>query len=402
MFQINGKFNTAKIFTDDCDQASISQIYQLLEQDFLKDSKIRFMPDIHAGAGCVIGTTMTITDKIIPNLVGVDIGCGMLTVELGKLDSINFQQLDRNIKQNVPAGRNIRNKPYTLMAELYDMICAPEVDLIRAELSIGTLGGGNHFIEIDKDDEDNYYLVIHSGSRHLGVEVCNYYQNLAYETLNGRSKKDKRLLVERFKEEGRQQEIQKALENLAKNDRVNVPKDLAYLEGDNFKDYLHDMQIAQKFAALNRMMIAQIIMEKMGWRILDIFQTIHNYIDTNNMILRKGSVEAREGQQLLIPINMRDGSLICVGKGNSDWNYSAPHGAGRIMSRSQAKNVLSVNEFKKTMADNHIYTTTADESTIDEAPMAYKSMSSIIQNIYPTVTVQKIIRPVYNFKAGGE
>lgn len=402
MFQINGKFNTAKIFTDDCDQASISQIYQLLEQDFLKDSKIRFMPDIHAGAGCVIGTTMTITDKIIPNLVGVDIGCGMLTVELGKLDSINFQQLDRNIKQNVPAGRNIRTKPYTLMAELYDMVCVPEVDLIRAELSIGTLGGGNHFIEIDKDDEDNYYLVIHSGSRHLGVEVCKYYQDLAYETLNGRSKKDKQNLIERFKEEGRQQEIQKALENLAKNTRTNIPKDLAYLEGDNFKDYLHDMQIAQKFAALNRMMIAQIIMEKMGWRILDVFQTIHNYIDTDNMILRKGSVEAREGQQLLIPINMRDGSLICVGKGNSDWNYSAPHGAGRIMSRSQAKNVLSVNEFKKTMADNHIYTTTADKSTIDEAPMAYKSMSSIIQNIYPTVTVQKIIRPVYNFKAGGE
>lgn len=402
MFQINGKFNTAKIFTDDCDQASISQIYQLLEQDFLKDSKIRFMPDIHAGAGCVIGTTMTITDKIIPNLVGVDIGCGMLTVELGKLDSINFQQLDRNIKQNVPAGRNIRTKPYTLMAELYDMVCTPEVDLIRAELSIGTLGGGNHFIEIDKDDEDNYYLVIHSGSRHLGVEVCKYYQDLAYETLNGRSKKDKQNLIERFKEEGRQQEIQKALENLAKNTRTNIPKDLAYLEGDNFKDYLHDMQIAQKFAALNRMMIAQIIMEKMGWRILDVFQTIHNYIDTDNMILRKGSVEAREGQQLLIPINMRDGSLICVGKGNSDWNYSAPHGAGRIMSRSQAKNVLSVNEFKKTMADNHIYTTTADKSTIDEAPMAYKSMSSIIQNIYPTVTVQKIIRPVYNFKAGGE
>lgn len=402
MFQINGKFNTVKIFTDDCDQASISQIYQLLEQDFLKDSKIRFMPDIHAGAGCVIGTTMTITDKIIPNLVGVDIGCGMLTVELGKLDSINFQQLDRNIKQNVPAGRNIRTKPYTLMAELYDMVCVPEVDLIRAELSIGTLGGGNHFIEIDKDDEDNYYLVIHSGSRHLGVEVCKYYQDLAYETLNGRSKKDKQNLIERFKEEGRQQEIQKALENLAKNTRTNIPKDLAYLEGDNFKDYLHDMRIAQKFAALNRMMIAQIIMEKMGWRILDVFQTIHNYIDTDNMILRKGSVEAREGQQLLIPINMRDGSLICVGKGNSDWNYSAPHGAGRIMSRSQAKNVLSVNEFKKTMADNHIYTTTADKSTIDEAPMAYKSMSSIIQNIYPTVTVQKIIRPVYNFKAGGE
>lgn len=402
MFQINGKFNTAKIFTDDCDQASISQIYQLLEQDFLKDSKIRFMPDIHAGAGCVIGTTMTITDKIIPNLVGVDIGCGMLTVELGKLDSINFQQLDRNIKQNVPAGRNVRTKPYTLMTELYDMVCAPEVDLIRAELSIGTLGGGNHFIEIDKDDEDNYYLVIHSGSRHLGVEVCKYYQDLAYETLNGRSKKDKQNLIERFKEEGRQQEIQKALENLVKNTRTNVPKDLAYLEADNFNDYLHDMKIVQKFAALNRDMIALNILENMHWTSSKMFQTIHNYIDTDNMILRKGSVEAREGQELLIPINMRDGSLICVGKGNPDWNYSAPHGAGRIMSRSQAKNVLSVNEFKKTMADNHIYTTTADESTIDEAPMAYKSMSSIVQNIYPTVTVQKIIRPVYNFKAGGE
>lgn len=402
MFQINGKFNTAKIFTDDCDQASISQIYQLLEQDFLKDSKIRFMPDIHAGAGCVIGTTMTITDKIIPNLVGVDIGCGMLTVELGKLNSIDFKELDAVIKANVPAGRNIRAEAYTKMVELYDMVCAPEVDLIRAELSIGTLGAGNHFIEVDKDDEDNYYLVIHSGSRHLGVEVCKYYQDLAYETLNGRSKKDKQNLIERFKEEGRQQEIQKALENLAKNTRTNVPKDLAYLEGDNFNDYLHDMKIVQKFAALNRDMIALNILENMHWFSSKMFQTIHNYIDTDNMILRKGSVEAREGQQLLIPINMRDGSLICIGKGNPDWNYSAPHGAGRIMSRSQAKNVLSVTEFQKTMADKHVYTTTADESTIDEAPMAYKSMSSIIQNIYPTVTVEKIIRPVYNFKAGGE
>ena len=402
MFQINGKFNTAKIFTDDCDQASISQIYQLLEQDFLKDSKIRFMPDIHAGAGCVIGTTMTITDKIIPNLVGVDIGCGMLTVELGKLDSIDFDKLDAVIKENIPAGRNIRIEAYTKMVELYDMVCASEVDLIRAELSIGTLGGGNHFIEVDKDDEDNYYLVIHSGSRHLGVEVCKYYQDLAYETLNGRSKKDKQNLIQRFKEEGRQQEIQKALENLAKNTRTNVPKDLAYLEGDNFNDYLHDMEIAQKYAALNRSMIALNILEHMPWRPIAMYNTIHNYIDVDNMILRKGSVSARQGEKLLIPINMRDGSLICRGKGNSDWNYSAPHGAGRIMSRSQAKNVLSVTEFQKTMADRCIYTTTADESTIDEAPMAYKSMSSIIQNIYPTVTVEKVIRPVYNFKAGGE
>lgn len=402
MFQINGKFNTAKIFTDDCDQASISQIYQLLEQDFLKDSKIRFMPDIHAGAGCVIGTTMTITDKIIPNLVGVDIGCGMLTVELGKLDSIDFDKLDAVIKENIPAGRNIRIEAYTKMVELYDMVCASEVDLIRAELSIGTLGGGNHFIEVDKDDEDNYYLVIHSGSRHLGVEVCKYYQDLAYETLNGRSKKDKQNLIQRFKEEGRQQEIQKALENLAKNTRTNVPKDLSYLEGDNFNDYLHDMEIAQKYAALNRSMIALNILEHMPWRPIAMYNTIHNYIDVDNMILRKGSVSARQGEKLLIPINMRDGSLICRGKGNSDWNYSAPHGAGRIMSRSQAKNVLSVTEFQKTMADRCIYTTTADESTIDEAPMAYKSMSSIIQNIYPTVTVEKVIRPVYNFKAGGE
>lgn len=402
MFQINGKFNTAKIFTDDCDQASISQIYQLLEQDFLKDSKIRFMPDIHAGAGCVIGTTMTITDKIIPNLVGVDIGCGMLTVELGKLDSIDFDKLDAVIKENIPAGRNIRTEAYTKMVELYDMVCASEVDLIRAELSIGTLGGGNHFIEVDKDDEDNYYLVIHSGSRHLGVEVCKYYQDLAYETLNGRSKKDKQNLIQRFKEEGRQQEIQKALENLAKNTRTNVPKDLAYLEGDNFNDYLHDMEIAQKYAALNRSMIALNILEHMPWCPIAMYNTIHNYIDVDNMILRKGSVSARQGEKLLIPINMRDGSLICRGKGNSDWNYSAPHGAGRIMSRSQAKNVLSVTEFQKTMADRCIYTTTADESTIDEAPMAYKSMSSIIQNIYPTVTVEKVIRPVYNFKAGGE
>ena len=402
MFQINGKFNTAKIFTDDCDQASISQIYQLLEQDFLKDSKIRFMPDIHAGAGCVIGTTMTITDKIIPNLVGVDIGCGMLTVELGKLDSIDFDKLDAVIKENIPAGRNIRTEAYTKMVELYDMVCASEVDLIRAELSIGTLGGGNHFIEVDKDDEDNYYLVIHSGSRHLGVEVCKYYQDLAYETLNGRSKKDKQNLIQRFKEEGRQQEIQKALENLAKNTRTNVPKDLSYLEGDNFNDYLHDMEIAQKYAALNRSMIALNILEHMPWRPIAMYNTIHNYIDVDNMILRKGSVSARQGEKLLIPINMRDGSLICRGKGNSDWNYSAPHGAGRIMSRSQAKNVLSVTEFQKTMADRCIYTTTADESTIDEAPMAYKSMSSIIQNIYPTVTVEKVIRPVYNFKAGGE
>lgn len=402
MFTVDGMFNTIKVFTDDCEQTALNQIMALANNPHFKQSKIRMMPDVHSGAGCVIGTTMTVHDKVVPNLVGVDIGCGVLVVQMSKLTNLDFKKLDRVIRNKVPAGKNIHIKTYAKFDQLYDMVCAPEVNLFRAELSIGTLGGGNHFIELDKDNEDNYYLLIHSGSRHLGVEVCNYYQNLAWETLNGRSKQDKKNLIERFKAEGREKDIQKALENLSKLERTDVTKDMAYLEGNNLKDYLHDIAIVQAFAVMNRLMIADIIINEMDWHPKEMFQSIHNYIDVHNMILRKGAISAREGEKIIIPLNMRDGALICKGKGNPDWNYSAPHGAGRIMSRSQARKLLSETEYKDTMQKANIYTTSANASTIDEAPMAYKAWTSIEKNIYPTVEIINHIRPVYNFKAGEE
>ena len=395
VIEVSGKFNKAKIFTDIVDNASISQVITLLNQSYVKDSKIRMMPDIHAGAGCTIGTTMTFTDKICPNLVGVDIGCGMEVIQLRE-KHIELQRLDKVIKEYVPAGFNIRTQPHKFSSEidLNNLKCGKVINYDRAINSIGTLGGGNHFIEIDKDDEGNLYLVVHSGSRHLGVEIAKHYQDLGYKSMK---KVDRRALIEELKSQGREQEIEEILTNL-KKDTPNIPYSLSYVEGDAFTWYVHDMNIAQKFAALNRKAIVDTIIKKMKLHIVDTITTIHNYLDIENNVLRKGAVSAKAGEQLIIPINMRDGSLLCTGKGNEEWNYSAPHGAGRLMSRSQAKESFTVNEFKKQMKD--VYSTSVNSSTLDECPMAYKNMEDIVNNIEDTVKIDKIIKPIYNFKAG--
>ena len=401
MIQIKGKYADATIYTDLVDQPSISQVMELCNQEFAEGQKIRLMPDIHAGAGCTIGTTMTIGDKIVPNLVGVDIGCGMAVAVL-KEKHIELQKLDKVIRIFIPSGFSVRETihPFVDDAELHDLRCVNHINLDRAEKSIGTLGGGNHFIEVDKDEDGTLYLVVHSGSRHLGVEIASYYQNLAYEQLNKCSRAEVDELVKRLKSEGKQRQIESEIKKLKSMKRTNVPKNLAYVEGKSFDDYIHDMKIAQHYAALNRRAMVDVILKEMKLHSVDEFTTIHNYIDLGDMILRKGAVSAQKGERLIIPINMRDGSLICIGKGNPEWNYSAPHGAGRLMSRAQAKESFTVSQFQKEMSG--IYTTSVGRDTLDECPMAYKPMESILQNITDSVDVQKIIRPVYNFKAGEE
>ena len=398
MITLNGKYAVVKVFTDVVDEESISQVINLANQEFVIGSQIRMMPDIHSGAGCTIGTTMTIKDKVVPNLVGVDLGCGMETVILKEKD-IDLEQLDKVIRENVPSGFNIRDKAHSLVKniDLQGLRCLQNINLDRAEKSIGTLGGGNHFIEVDKDDEGILYLIVHSGSRHLGVEIASYYQKLAYEQLNQCSKDDIQALVANLKAAGKQRQIETEIKKLKNTKRTSIPKDMAYLEGRTFDDYIHDMRIAQHFAMLNRKAIVDVIIQKMGLHITDEFTTIHNYIDLDNMVLRKGAVSAQKDERLLIPINMRDGSLICIGKGNPDWNYSAPHGAGRLMSRAKAKEIFDVGEFQKEM--DGIYTTSVCYGTLDECPMAYKPIDTILDNIIDTVDVVKIIKPIYNFKA---
>lgn len=401
MIELKGKYNEAKVFTDVVDEASISQVLLLLNQEFVSGSKIRLMPDIHAGAGCTIGTTMTVTDKVVPNLVGVDIGCGMETV-LVKEKRMELQKLDKLIYEKIPSGFNIREKTHHYFDEvnLEDLYCYKHINPDRAEKSLGTLGGGNHFIEANKDEEGKLYLVVHSGSRHLGLEVANYYQEEGYQALNGASKQDIETLIAELKEHGREREIQKSIAELKNVKRTNIPKQLAYVEGDLFKQYIHDMKIVQEYAMLNRKAMMDEIVKGMKLHIVEQFTTIHNYIDMDSMVLRKGAVSARKGEKLLIPINMRDGSLICIGKGNEDWNQSAPHGAGRLMSRAAAKESFTVSEFKNQMSG--IYTTSVNKDTLDECPMAYKGIKDIVDNIGDTAEIQKIIKPIYNFKAGGE
>ena len=399
MIEIQGKFNTAKIFTDVVDNASITQVQELCNQAFTAGSRIRLMPDIHAGKGCTIGTTMTITDKVVPNLVGVDIGCGMETTRIreGRLE---LQKLDKLIYEKIPSGFSIRDRAHRYLSQidLNELCCAKHVDLLRAEKSIGTLGGGNHFIEVDKDDEGNLYIVVHSGSRHLGVEVASYYQEAGYKVLNRTDDASIEAIIAQMKAEGREKEIQKTLKKLKNLKQTGIPKALAYVSGELFEQYLHDMKIVQRFAMLNRQAMVDEIVCGLGLHVEEQFTTVHNYIDTESMILRKGAVSARSGEKLLIPINMRDGSLICVGKGNEDWNFSAPHGAGRLMSRAEAKRRFDITGFRQEM--DGIYTTSVNESTLDECPMAYKGMDDILSNIGPTVDVVKIIKPIYNFKAG--
>lgn len=394
MVEIKGKYNTAKVFTDNIDSETISQLTLLLNQEFVKENKIRIMPDTHAGTGCVIGTTMTIADKIVPNLVGVDIGCGMYAIQLEEKD-ISLEELDKVIHDKVPSGRDIRDRAVTKDIDIEDIIAPVNVD--RGYRSLGTLGGGNHFIELDVDKNGFYWLVIHTGSRHLGLEVAKYYQDLGWRKLKSRDINTKITeTVARLKAEGKQRDIENTIKIL-KMQQGKIPKDLCYVEGEDFDNYIHDMEITQRFAVLNRSIIADQIISGMDFHVKKEFQTIHNYIDIENMILRKGSVSATDGEELIIPMNMRDGSLICTGKGNPDWNYSAPHGAGRILSRSQARAQVSMEDYENSMEG--IYTTCVNSSTIDESPMVYKPMQEIIDAIEDTVIINDIIKPVYNFKA---
>ncbi|NLY17957.1 MAG: RtcB family protein [Clostridiaceae bacterium] len=394
MIEIKGKYNTAKVFTDNLETKAKAQIIELCNQEFVKDSVIRIMPDVHAGAGCTIGTTMTISDKIVPNLVGVDIGCGMETIKL-KQKEIDFEKLDKVIYDSIPSGFDIRKKQhkYVKYIDLDGLVCKKHVNLDRARLSVGTLGGGNHFIEINKDRDGALYLVVHSGSRHLGKQVAEYYQKLAYKEITDINR-IKAKIAKKLKAEGREKEIQDEIKKISP---VRISKQLAYVQGESFNNYLHDMKIVQQYAVYNRKAIVDEIINRMGLETEEQFTTIHNYIDLDSMILRKGAISSRNGERVLIPINMRDGSLICVGKGNKDWNYSAPHGAGRLMSRRKARETISLEEFKKTMEG--IYTTTVSRATLDECALAYKPMEEIIDNIQNTVEVLYIIKPVYNYKA---
>ncbi|MBQ7873983.1 MAG: RtcB family protein [Oscillospiraceae bacterium] len=400
MIEIYGKYNKALCYTPELEKAAEGQIKAVCDREEFADCKIRIMPDVHAGLGCTIGTTMTITDKVVPGMVGVDIGCGMETVRIAEKE-IDFEKLDALIRSEIPSGMDIREEPHPFIDEidLEKLRCAKFVKLERARKSIGTLGGGNHFIEIDKSENGDLFIVVHSGSRHIGNEVAKYYQEEGYKALCGNADFQIAETIERLKEEGRFSEIQKAVEKLkAQKQTINsIPKDLAYVSGGLFDDYIHDMKIIQKFAMLNRKAMTEVIINGMGLTETERFTTVHNYIDTDSMILRKGSVSARLGEKLLIPINMRDGSLVCIGKGNPDWNFSAPHGAGRLMSRSEAFKSLSLDDYKKEMEG--IFTTCVGNATLDEAPMAYKNIDEIIEQIEPTAKIIERIKPVYNFKA---
>ncbi len=394
---IQGKYNKAKIFTDVIEKGAIEQIQAACDSPVFKGLKIRIMPDVHSGAGCTIGTTMTIKDKIVPNMVGVDIGCGMELVQL-KEQEIDLQKLDDFIRKNIPSGMNCRKSPhpYALKIDLEELRCFAHINAPLAYRSVGTLGGGNHFIEVDTDGDGNKYLVVHSGSRHLGLEVAGYYQQEAYRNLCGNSDEQINAVIAKLKAEGKTDKIQSTIEKLKAN-KIDIPPEMAYVSGQLFDDYIHDMKIVQEYAVLNRKAMVEEILGGLDLTATDGFTTIHNYIDTDKMILRKGAVSAQKGERLLIPINMRDGSLICTGKGNRDWNCSAPHGAGRLMSRSQAFKTLTMEEFERQMEG--IYSTSVTPSTLDESPMAYKSLEDIVDNISPTVSIVKRITPVYNFKA---
>lgn len=390
-----------KIFGSIIEQEAVEQIAKLCDYEPYQRAHIRIMPDVHAGKGCTVGTTMVLDGAVTPNLVGVDIGCGMYVVPLGKVD-IGLERFDRIVNEKIPSGFNIHEKPQTIFLNLNQLYCREAIDMDMAQRSIGSLGGGNHFIELNADDEGNKYLVIHSGSRNLGVRVCGYWQRIAKRRCKAKVCDNKEVIA-RLKAEGRESEIQSVLKSMPV---ASFDKDLAHLEGVEMDSYLHDMDIAQKYAMVNREKIAELILaeypEIVGKTDEKPFHTIHNYIEMEygyKSILRKGAVAAYEGERLIIPMNMRDGSLICVGKGNPDWNCSAPHGAGRLMSRKKAKENISMKEFERTMGG--IYSTSVCESTIDEAPQAYKPMLSIVEAIGETAEIEKIIRPIYNFKAKG-
>lgn len=398
--EIKGKVNTALCYAKVVEDEAIEQIRRMCDYEMTRGSKIRIMPDVHSGKGCTIGTTMTVVDKVVPNVVGVDIGCGMYTVSLGKGD-IDFEKVDE-AAHYIPSGTRVwegRKEKF----DLTGLKCYRELkDTKRLARSLGTLGGGNHFIEIDEASDGTKYLVIHSGSRNLGKQVAEHYQKLAVLLDRGFEeyfeKRDQ--IIATYKAEGRKTEIEGALKELKRQvfkGESAMPEDLCFLYGTYMEDYLHDVEICQAFAKRSRELMAEILIGLSGLTAGESFHTIHNYIDTSEMILRKGSIAAHKGEKVLIPINMRDGSVIAVGKGNPEWNYSAPHGAGRIMSRTKAKDTLSMEEYKEAMKG--IYTTSVSESTLDEAPMAYKSLGDIIDVITESVDVIEVIKPVYNFKA---
>lgn len=400
MIEIKGKVNTAICYATVVENEAIEQIRRMCDHDFTAGSKIRVMPDVHAGKGCTIGTTMTITDKAVPNIVGVDIGCGMYTVELGKAD-IDFEKVDA-AAHYIPCGREVWEGRMERF-DLTGLCCYRNLKHTkRLEKSLGTLGGGNHFMEIDVASDGTKYLVIHSGSRNLGKQVAEFYQSLAIDLHSGKEDYFQRRneLIRTYKEQGRRSEIKAALESMEKEWAAKepaIPADLCYLYGTYLEDYLRDVRICQRFAKRSRERMAEIILERTGMTAVSSFHTVHNYIDTTEMILRKGSIAAHEGELVLIPINMRDGSVLARGKGNPEWNFSAPHGAGRIMSRTKARETLDMNAYKKSMEG--IYTTSVNEFTIDEAPMAYKSLEDIIDVIKESVDVIEILKPIYNFKA---
>ena len=401
MLEIKGKINTAICYASVIEEEAIEQIRRMCDYEFTAGSRIRIMPDVHAGKGCTIGTTMTITDKAVPNIVGVDIGCGMYTVSLGKAD-IDFERLDE-AAHFIPSGMNVwegRQEHF----DLEQLRCYRDLkDTKRLERSLGTLGGGNHFIEIDESADGEKYLVIHSGSRNLGKQVAELYQKLAVDLSKGKEEyfKKRDEIIRTYKEQGKRKEIQAALKKIAWEQKESlIPEDLCFLYGSYLEDYLHDVEVCQRFARRNREKMAEILLERTGIAAGEAFHTIHNYIDTEEMILRKGAIAAHAGEKILIPINMRDGSVLAVGKGNAEWNYSAPHGAGRIMSRKAAKDKLSLEEYRETMKG--IYTTSVNEATLDEAPMAYKSLDDIIDVIRDSVDIIDVMRPVYNFKASEE
>lgn len=400
MIEIKGKFNKAICYANAVEGEAAEQIRRMCDYQFSEGSKIRIMPDVHAGKGCTIGTTMTVIDKAVPNIVGVDLGCGMYTVNLGR-DEIDLERFDE-AAHFIPSGFNV----WDGRRERFDLTrlrCYRSLkDSPRIERSLGTLGGGNHFIEIDVSKDGTKYLVIHSGSRNLGKQTAELYQQLAVDLNKGKDElfQQRDEIIRSYKEQGRRKEIQAALKELMAqwlDKETSMPEDLCFLYGRYFDDYLHDVEICQEFARRNREKIAEVILGRMGITGGDAFHTIHNYIDTSEMILRKGAIAAHAGERVLIPINMRDGSVLAVGKGNPDWNYSAPHGAGRVMSRKTALSSLSMDEYRKTMQG--IYTTSVNEATLDEAPMAYKSLDEIIGAIAATADVIDIMKPIYNFKA---
>ncbi len=396
------RFASASVFAHELDEASARQIMNMLSQPFAEGQTVRLMPDVHVGAGCTVGTAMTVGDKIVPGLVGIDIGCGMHVLRL-KETHVECEKLDKVIRERVPSGMEIRKKAHPLSdeADLSALICAKAVNHDRALRSVGTLGGGNHFIEVDRGDDGALYLVIHSGSRFLGKQVAEYYQQLAYDTLNQSTDADLDLMALRLAAEGMPpKKIKDAVKAWQHTKHTPVPREFCWLEGQGRDNYLHDMKLVQAYADRTRRAIAGEILSGTGLHAADSFTTVHNYIDTDRMMLRKGAVSAQAGERLLIPMNMRDGALLCRGRGNPDWNCSAPHGAGRLMSRGEAKSQISMKDYRAAMQG--IFTTSVSTSTVDESPMAYKPMASIVDCLDETAEILEVIRPLYNFKAGEE